>query len=249
MMRREAMRLEGHETVVFPAVYQGLRELFSNYSRLTGQELPTGSALAHYDSLRNSLGAGMVPPRVLLRGLVGDLASISQAAGARDALNLLVTGYGPPPDSASMASEIAAAERAPKPSETVESLLATPFPGPDDAQAYVGEWVGSLWMTADQPRNNNVSLRVRIENSRVIAETRHAGAPPEMAGWIPVDYLRITPVGLTYGRLNGMRPRGVMLWVGTLKGDTLSGKGRWGGVVVDSPPEVDPGFLFVRKRQ
>jgi pimeloyl-ACP methyl ester carboxylesterase len=247
-LRRESMRLEGHETVAFPALYQGFREIFSDYSRLAAQAKPASAILGYYRSMSTSLGADVVPPRMLLRTTIDELVSAGEPAEARTAFTLLVTGYGAPPDSADVADDIALAERSPRPRETVEKLLATPFPTPEQIRPYLGEWVGSVWMTPQQPRSNTHVLRVRIDGDRAIAETRDMAAPPELAGWKRVDYLRVTGQGLTYGRLNGMRPRGVMLWEGVLKGDTLSGRGRFGGVVFESPPDFDPQFTFVRKR-
>jgi hypothetical protein len=203
--------------------------------------------LAHYVAASESFGAALVPPRQLLSDAVDDLISEGRATEARAVFDALVSGYGAPPDSAQIVGEIVAVERAPAPTETVEELLKTPFPSSAAAAPFLGEWTGSMWMTPDQPRTNNLTLRVRVENDHVIAETRNSDAPPEMASWRPVDYLKVTPRGLTYGRLNGMRPRGVMMWEGVLKGDTLAGKGRWGGVVVDSP--FDPGFSLVRVRK
>ena len=50
--------------------------------------------------------------------------------------------------------------------------------------------------------------------------------------------------------MNGMRPRGVALFEGTLKGDTLSGMMRFGGINLEaegSPPPLHFSFKRVRK--
>ena len=52
--------------------------------------------------------------------------------------------------------------------------------------------------------------------------------------------------------MNGMRPYGLILYEGTLVGDTLSGKRRWGGIRFTYPAGMqppDPGFSFVRMRR
>jgi len=132
----------------------------------------------------------------------------------------------------------------------VESLLATPFPSPDEARQFIGDWVGDQWMTTSEPRSNRKTLRIRVESGRVIGELLDPGAPPEFATR-KIEYLRVTPAGLTYGFLNRMRPRGVVLWEGALKGDTLSGVQRWGGVAFSYPPGsgMDPGFRYTRVRK
>ena len=60
------------------------------------------------------------------------------------------------------------------------------------------------------------------------------------------EYLKITPQGLTYGFMNGMRPRAMNLFEGTLTGDTLSGKKRFGGIKFD---ESGPPLQFSFKRR
>jgi hypothetical protein len=185
----------------------------------------------------------------LLRDGVDDLLAEGRGAGARAAYNMLVQAYGAPSDDAQLLAELMDAEHRPEPTETVASLLATPFPTPDEASRFIGDWVGSHWMSPDAPRHNRETLRIRVEAGRVVGELLNPAAPPEHRVR-RVDYLRVTPGGLTYGILNGMRPRGVVLWEGTLHGDTLSGKQRWGGVAPPYPPDghVDPGFSFTRVR-
>ncbi len=147
-------------------------------------------------------------------------------------------------------TEIAEVEQTPPPKETVEQLLSTPFPSPEEAKRSLGDWVGRQWMSPEEPHTTAITLRIRVEAGRVVGELLSPGAPPELRVR-KVDYLRVTPGGLTYGLLNLMRPRGVVLWEGTLVGDTLSGKQRWGGVVVSYPPDahVDPGFSITRARR
>ena len=54
------------------------------------------------------------------------------------------------------------------------------------------------------------------------------------------EYLRITPTGMTVGFMNGMRPRGVVLFEGTLKEDTLEGTTRFGGIDFRRPDGTKP---------
>jgi len=249
-LRRESLRLEGHETLYQLSAYLGLREVFSDYSRLVAQEKPAAAVQPYYAGLSESFGTRLIPPQRLLRDVLDDLLAEGRGADARSAYELLADGYGAPSDSAQLLAEIAAAEKRTAPSETVESLLATPFPTPDEARPFIGDWVGDQWMTANEPRTNQKTLRIRVENGRVVGEMLNPAAPPEFATR-KVEYLRVTPAGLTYGFLNQMRPRGVVLWEGTLNGDTLSGVQRWGGVAFSYPPGsgVDPGFRYVRVRK
>jgi len=250
MLRRESLRLEGHETLYMLAAYLGLREVFSDYSRLTVQEKTAPEILPYYEKLGVTWGAQLVPPRRVLRDVVDDLISEGRGRGADSAYTLLVNEYGTPSDGAELQSEIADAKRRPEPTETVASLLATPFPTPEQASRFVGDWVGSHWMSREEPRANRDTLRVRVVDGRVTAVLISPAAPPQLRVR-RADYLRVTSAGLTYGFLNGMRPRGVVLWEGTLKGDTLSGTQRWGGVASPLPADarLEPGFLYTRARK
>jgi hypothetical protein len=129
----------------------------------------------------------------------------------------------------------------------VEGLLATPFPTPEEARAYIGEWVGDIWMGPNQPRTGGTILRIKVVDGRVVGETvrRKESGEEQTQRW---EYLKITPTGMTWGRMNGMRPRGVALFEGTLKYDTLTGKMRFAGIRLENPPPP-LNFLFKRVRK
>ena len=64
--------------------------------------------------------------------------------------------------------------------------------------------------------------------------------------------LKITPQGMTWGSMNGMRPRGVVLFEGKLEGDILSGIDRFGGIDFrrpdgSAPPPLHFSFKRVRR--
>ena len=242
---------ESHESVGMIGMYLGLREAFGDYSMLAAPVAPTTSILPYYRKVGDSLGAAVLPPRKLLQNVVEDFLIEGRGAAAREAYNTLASGYGAPQDSAKLLARIAEVERRPPPTETVEGLLATPFPTPEEARAYIGDWVGDVWMGPEELRKGDETLRIRVENGRVVAEFINAGAPPEYRVR-RVEYLRITPGGLTYGYMNGMRPRGVLLFEGALEGDTLAGKMRFGGVDFRPPeglPDQPLRFSFKRVRK
>ncbi len=248
---REKFQLEGHETMQMLGAYLGLRQVFSDYSRLSAPEVPTTSILPYYAKVSASLGAPVIPPKKLLENVVDDLLIEGRGAAARDAYNSLAFGYGTPTDSVKLLARIADVERRPPPTETVEGLLATPFPTPEEARAFIGEWVGDVWMNPDEPRRGKETLRVRIVDSQVVGETIHLRPEGEavVQRW---QYLKVTPQGMTWGNLNGMRPRGVNLFEGTLKDDTLTGIMRFGGIdfrLPDGSPPPPLHFSFKRVRK
>jgi len=248
---REKFQLEGHESMQMLGAYLGLRQVFSDYSRFSSPLRPTTSILPHYAKVSASLGAPVLPPEKVLQDLVEDMLIEGRGAAARDAYNTLVSGYGAPADSGKLLARIAEVERRPAPSETVESLLATPFPKPEEARPFIGEWVGDLWMNPDEPRTGKLTLRVRVVDDRVIGETvrRTPAGEERVQRW---EYLKITPRGMTWGFMNGMRPRGVVLFEGKLEGDTLSGTDRFGGIdfrLPDGSPPRPLHFSFKRARK
>ena len=244
---REKTQLEGHETLQMIGAYIGLRQVFSDYSRFSAPEAPTTSILPYYATVSASLGAPVIPPKRLLQNVVDDLLMEGRGAAAREAYTMLASGYGAPPESAKLLARIAEVERQPSPTETVEGLMATPFPKPEEVRTFLGDWVGDVWMGADGPRPDRITLRIRVENEKVIAEIiRRNEAGQESVD--QVEYLKITPAGLTYGFMNGMRPRGMNLFEGTLTGDALAGKKRFGGIKFEEKgPPIQFSFKRARK--
>jgi S-formylglutathione hydrolase FrmB len=239
---------ESHESIGMIGMYVGLREAFGDYSMLAAPVAPTTSILPYYARVCDALGARVIPPRKLLQNVVEDLLMEGRGEAARDAYDTLVSGYGALADGGSLLARIIQVERRPPPTETVEGLLATPFPSVEQARAYIGEWVGDTWMKPEQPRTGDLMLRIRVENGRVIGETIHTRAPPEyrVTRW---QYLKITENGLTWGFMNGMRPRGVVLFEGKLKGETLAGTSRFGGIDFRLPDgSSPPAHYFAFKR-
>jgi predicted alpha/beta superfamily hydrolase len=244
---REKLELEGHETMQMLGAYLGLRQIFSDYSRLSAPEGPTTSILPYYTKVSASLGAQVIPPKPLLQNVLNDLLMEGRGAAAREAYNLLSLGYGAPADATELLVRIAEVEKQPQPTETVEALINTPYPTPDEVRPFLGDWVGDVWVGANGPRPGRVTLRIRVDNGKVIAETvRRTETGEERA--MPLEYLKVTPQGLTYGFMNGMRPRAMNLFEGTLTGDTLAGKKRFGGISFkEEGPALQFSFTRVKK--
>jgi hypothetical protein len=242
---REKFQLEGHETMEMLGAYIGLRQVFGDYSRFSSPEAAV-SVLPYYAEVGASLGAQVVPPKRVLRDAVSDLLGEGRPAAAREAYNMLVAGYGIPPDSARLLSELSEIEHRP-PTQTIEGLLATPFPTPEEAKAILGEWVGDISMGPNLPHTGATTLRIRVVEGRVVGETvrRTDSGEQLVVAW---DYLKITARGINWGSLNKRRPHGVMLFEGKLEGDTLSGEGQFAGIKLDDPPPPLH-FLFQHVRK
>lgn len=242
---------ESHESMPMLGAYLGLRQVFRDYSLHAAPDLPAAGVLARYAAVGTSLGAPVIPPEKLLRRAVDDLLAQGLGAAAREAYELLATGYGTPADGAAVLARVVEVERRAAPTETVAGLLATPFPTPEEARAFLGEWVGDISMRADTPRTGSTLLRIAVVDGRVVGETVHRTEPGEEQA-LRWEYLKITPQGMTWGRMNSRRPRGVVLFEGKLEGDTLSGQSRFGGIDFrgdDGLPPPPLFFSFERTRQ
>jgi hypothetical protein len=246
MLYREKLAHESHNSMQFIGTYIGLRELFADYSMLT-VPIATTSILPAYEKLATAYGARMTPPQPLLHRVVEDLLMEGRGTAAHAALDTLTTAYGAPTDAASLREQVADVERRPPPTETVEGLLATPFPSADTIRDYVGEWEGEQWINPES--KHRLVLRIAVEGQDVVA-TLISWPEPDVELPQREQYLKVTPQGLTFGHMNGMRPRGMLLHEATRDGDTLRGTVRFGGINFTPPDGIAmPKHEFVLRKK
>jgi pimeloyl-ACP methyl ester carboxylesterase len=245
-LEREPLVRESHESMPFLGLYLGLRALFHDYSLLAAPVAPTTRALAHYEELSRSFGAPLVPPRRLLARVFDDLLMEGQALPARAAFAQLVAGYGAAEDTPERRGRLERAEAEPPLAETVEGLLATPPPEAAAARHLIGEWRGEDWMHPDA--RSPFVLRLRDEAGKLAGERitfREDGAQDVQR----LEFLQLVDGGFHFGNLNGMRPRGVVVFEGRLEGDILAGQLRFRGIRfrMDDGSEPPPIYFELRK--
>jgi len=212
-----------------------LRKLFQDYAVKSAPQSPTTATLAWYQNLEKLYGAPVYPPAAILRQLVEDLEMEGQSKGASAAWEMLVAGYGPQRDSAEWQSRLTRLAKMPPLTETVEGLLTTPRPTSAAAQKFVGVWRGLQWVNPED--KNPVMLRLRDSAGVIVGESVNWPEPNvELAR--PFEYVKVVDDGLTWGHMNGMRPRGMLLFEGKLEGNTLKGTMRFGGIRFTPPPEM-----------
>lgn len=233
VLRNERWKEETHVSMPMLGAYLGLRELFLDYSRKAAPVYPTTSILPYYASLTEAYGGAVVPPEPLMRDVVTDLALEGRGREAQAAFAQLVQAYGEPPNAADLRARIDEALTLPPPAESVESLLATPMPMAADVSALVGEWAGE---TRRENQIGRFTLVIADDGGRAKGHvTWHFGDEQLVQ---TLQYLTVQPDGFTYGYMNGMRPRGMLLYVMTRNGDGYRGTMKWGGV---RPPQMRPG--------
>jgi len=247
-LHRAELEHESHESMGMLAMYLGLREAFSDFSMLAAPVAPTTSILPYYAKVGASLGTAVIPPQKLLHHVVEDLLAEGRGAAAREAYTVLSSSYGPPSDASMLLAQIAEVERRPPPKETVEGLLATPFPKPEEAKAFVGEWIGDVWMNEDEPRTGREILELEVVDGKLCGKTvNHLPSGEDLV--MPWSYLQITSKGMTWGYMNGMRPRGMLLFEGTREGEELVGTMRFGGIDFTRPDGSKPPTLHFSFRR
>ena len=228
VLRHGKFENETHNSMPMLGAYLGLRELFADYSRKAAPVFPTTSILPYYDTLTAKYGAPLAPPQPLMRDVVDDLLLEGRGAAARAAFDALIAAYGEPPNASETRAQIEEVSSRPEPTETVESLLATPMATAEEAAPYVGEWRAESRRGAYT--RTRFTLTIGIEDGRVKGHVLWKFAPGEELRQ-ELQYFTVQPGGFTYGFMNGMRPRGMLLYPMQMNGaDEASGTMRWGGV-------------------
>ncbi|MBI3843476.1 MAG: alpha/beta fold hydrolase [Planctomycetes bacterium] len=232
-LHREKLAHETHNSMPLLATYLGLREVFADYSMLAARDSPTSAALEHYRKFNESLGVTVVPPRPLLGRVIEDLLIEGNAKVAQSALDSLIAGYGDTPNAATIRAQIAEAAKLPPLTETVEDLLSAPKPDPKAMAPFLGEWNGTIRHRGSIPE----PLRVRLEvQGGVVTGVLTHFPEPGVELPMPLQYVKIVEGGLHFGFMNGMRPRGMIVYEGILHDGKLEGEALIRGVRFERPP-------------
>jgi hypothetical protein len=242
ILERQKLDHETHVSLPFFATYLGLRDMFQDYATNSAPQSPTYATLAYYRDLEKSYGSTITPPLGLLRQVLEDFEMEGQSKPAHDAWNMLVAGYGMPNDSADWQQRLAKLAKAPPLTETVEVLLSTPRSTTLEAKKFIGEWRGEQWINPED--KTGIVLRLR-DSAGVVAGEAGNWPPPDIMPPMKIQYLRVTDHGLTWGYMNGMRPRGMLMFDATLKDGVLTGEMKFGGIRFTPPPGM-PGPPTVR---
>lgn len=238
IIRHEKVQNETHNSMPMLGAYLGLRELFVDYSRKAAPVFPTTSILSYYESLAARYGASLVPPAPLMRDVVDDLLLEGRGRQARDAFDALVAAYGEPSGAAETRARIEEVSRRPAPSETVESLLATPTATAAEIAPYLGTWEGES--RRGEHHRTSFVLTISVKDGRAAGQVVWTLGPGDELVQ-PLQFLTVQPDGITYGYMNGMRPRGMLLYpMKRVSAGELTGTMRWGGVEQPTDGGVTP---------
>ncbi|MEP6507220.1 MAG: alpha/beta hydrolase-fold protein [Gemmatimonadales bacterium] len=242
ILEREKLDNETHVSLPFFGMYVGLRDMFADYATNRAPQSPTSSTLAYYHDLEKLYGGPLIPPAGLLRQVIEDFEMEGQSRRAHEGWHLLVDSYGMPKDSADWQQRLAKLEKMPPLTETVESILATPRATAVAAKDFLGEWRGQQWINEED--KNDVVLRLRDSAGVVVGEMTNLPEPGEMPP-MRIQYLKVVGGGVEWGYMNGMRPRGMLIYKAALKNGIMTGAMDFGGIRF-VPPAGMPGPPTVR---
>ncbi len=235
ILGRQKLEHESHVTMPFFGMYVGLRDMFADYTTRSAPQSPTSSTLAYYRDLEKSYGGPLLPPRPLLRQLLEDFEMEGQSKAAHETWRMLVDGYGMPTDSVEWQKRLTTLAKMPPMTETVESILATARPTSAAAKEFLGEWRGKQWVNAEDKHDELLRLR---DSAGVVAGEVVNWPAPGVELKMPLQYIKLVDGGLEWGYMNGMRPRGMLLFKGLLKDGVMTGTMRFGGVRFVPPPDM-----------
>ena len=242
---RDRLEGESHESMDFLGIYEGLKFAFADYSIVGAPIPPRGSAMGafdHYRRIEQEFGSRLPPPPSVLSRLVEDLLTEGRVEPARTALAWLVDGYGETTNRAELEAMIARVAALPPLEETVEDLRAAPRATAAQMRPFVGEWRGQGTINGNTVYRGG--LRVRIDGDSVIAEIIDSGGGEDRM--MPVDYLRVVPGGFEFGRMNGMRPLGMVVTSVRRDGDAMVGEQTFRGIVLPLPGGHMPPTVRIR---
>lgn len=245
-LHREKLAHEMHNSMAFLATYLGLREVFADYSMIAAPESPTSASLEHYSKFNAASGLSIVPPRPLLMRVIEDLLIEGNSLRAQQALDLLISGYGDTPRAADIRARIAEAAKLPPLEVTVEDLLNAPKPSPAQMAQFLGEWKGTMQVGDSAPE----PVRVRFEAKDGEVQGAWSNWPsPDFELVMPLRYIKLVEGGLHFGYMNGMRPRGMLVYEAQFREGKLEGEMHMRGVRFTPPGGRErPKFRFRLQR-
>jgi len=236
MLVRQRLPGEMHESMVFAGFYEGLKAVFSDYSKVVVKELSGPLAFANYEAIAKDYGGKCIPPESVLRRAVMELTVRGDKAPALRALGALAEGYGEPSDRAQMERDIDEAAEQMKGKESIEQLQAVK-PTAEQIQPYVGTWRGTSGTVGGESMDTLLVITVKDGQGAGTFTSLVDGAAVDVQ---PLTYLRVTAQGMEFGFLNGMFPPGILSHEAVLKDGTLEGQTVFKGIYFKYPPDMKP---------
>lgn len=205
---------ETHQWMIFPGMYQGLKLLFKEFGSLDVDRAKLGALEQQFGALGQLLGGAVPIPQSVFRQAIEACLLEARADDAQALLDRMILDYPHAQATPSFAERIEQARRLGPLEETVDSMVHGKRLGAEKAAPFLGVWLGTMTTEGGSPTSVEVSLR--IEEGRVVGSKKQFGRGGRTLE-TELVVIRYRDGKLELGTMNGMNPRGVLLYA--LKAD------------------------------
>ena len=215
-LRRASVDGESHTSMIWPGSYSGLKHLFSWYSSVADAHLPPGERLRSFDA-RVPIDETIPPARSLLREVVQDQIILLDVEAAGRSLDRLVAAYGDDATAQQLRKRLEAAAGEEVEGPTLAELKAAPRAPAEEVVELVGDWTG--YTESEGGTRSVLDLTVRVEAGFPVGEFRFS-----QGGGHELEYVAVVDNQYRIGYMNRMRPRGMLMYEGTIEDGVFAGE-------------------------
>lgn len=247
MLVKFQVKDETHETMGFQGTYTGLKTAFKAYAdakleRATPQGIDDLCA-----DLAKSLGGPVAPTPALYRQGVRRALLDAKAADAIAILERWRGAYGDSPQAAEFDADIEACAKHGPLAETVSDMVNGPRASDAEMAPYIGTWRGTSDFAKRQGGRAEWTAEISVQDGKGQAVLIHHLPDGETMRQDAV-VVRVRDGALQFGVMNGMHPRGVLLYTVTpgANASELAGQFSMAGVWFNWPDDIGPPTAKVR---
>lgn len=231
MLVKKKLIGEDHESMVFTGFFEGLKEIFADYSSAYRQKMNPQELFEHYESLASTYGAQVTPPKSILQTAIDAFTVVGDASSARTALKLLSQGYGEPINAKKIEADIEEASKAMKGKESVQQIMNSKRPTESEMNPFLGNWEGTVTTGSNTLKH---TLRFELQSGKISGQlVADFGNNETMTQ--EIEFIRLTKSGMEFGFMNGMQPKGVIVYAAHLDHGSLIGTIDMRGVYFKPP--------------
>ncbi len=239
------MTNETHQTMVYKAIYEGLKQLFSDFAP-TARDLKLEDLEANYKSVSEAYGYKVEIPRQVLLSSANRNSLQQNGAEALRLVLKAVALYGESPATKERLAEAEEAVKRGGPDPKIAELLNSPKPTAQQMKPFLGTWIGKLDVPDGVPLEMLTVFEIEGNEVRARGTVSAPGAKPfdQRITFIKV----LDEKTLQWGGPNGR----IGLNMSTAKlidGNTLRGKEETIGRIRDPNRPLPPDPTFTYKKQ
>jgi pimeloyl-ACP methyl ester carboxylesterase len=229
MLERATLEGEDHGSVVWPGSYRGLKAVFADYSTVASSRVTPAERLRRFDGGPFGEVPSTPPPAELLARAATDLIGARVLEEAARTIERLSSAYGDMEVVRDLRARLEVARSEPLEGPTLEEMRAAPPPEAETLAPLLGRWEGYL-RREGASGTTPLTLTLRMEEGRPVGSISVGSTPPRA-----IEYVAADGSSFAVGYMNGMRPRGMLVYEGAVEGDIFEGDFVLRGVVYRLP--------------